>query len=163
MLHAISITITKKWTYSLNHWIGQLLKPTLFIYLSLCLLNNEIFYLSTVNAVTFHVEEMNIPHIKPNEFQIMHSKYPAIPLLCKISRSFMVNVLNSRKREAAKSSKLYNEFYHFKLKYFPTLIVSLNVIFLHLSVSNSVHRGVYTSLGRHTLLGRHTSRQTPPP
>ena len=73
-------------------------------------LNNYIFYLSTVNAVTLHVEEINIPHIKPNEFQSMHSKYPGIPLLCKISRSFTVNVLNSSSKEAAKSNKLCNMF-----------------------------------------------------
>ena len=102
---------------SITNYERSIINVHIFIYFSLGLLKNLIFYLSTVNAAIFHVEEMNIPHIKPDAFQIMHSKYPAIPLLCKISRFGTVKVINSRNREAAKSSKLCNEFHHFKLKY----------------------------------------------
>ena len=47
-------------------------------------------------------------------------------------------------------------------------IVAANVMFLHLSVSHSVHRGVYPSMhwGRHPLqadMSQHALGQTPPP
>ena len=37
-------------------------------------MNKVITYLSTVSAIVFHVEEINIPHIKASEFQMTHSK-----------------------------------------------------------------------------------------